>query len=55
MIEPFLQRLHGVGYIDGQNILIEYRFSEDRDDRLPALDAGSPTITLAFARSVPFR
>jgi putative ABC transport system substrate-binding protein len=27
------------GYVEGQNIIIEYRFSEDRNDRLPALAA----------------
>ena len=39
MIEGFLQGLRAHGYIEGQNIVIEYRFSEDRDDRLPALAA----------------
>jgi putative ABC transport system substrate-binding protein len=27
------------GYVEGQNIVIEYRFSGDRNDRLPALAA----------------
>src|SRR5215217_4725342 len=39
VIEPFLQGLRELGYIEGQNLLIEYRFSEDRDDRLSALAA----------------
>jgi putative ABC transport system substrate-binding protein len=39
MLEPFLQGLRELGYSEGQNILIEYRFSENRDDRLPALAA----------------
>ena len=39
MIEGFLQGLRDHGYVEGQNIVIEYRFSEDRNDRLPALAA----------------
>ena len=39
LIEGFLQGLREHGYVEGQNILIEYRFSEDRDDRLPELAA----------------
>jgi putative ABC transport system substrate-binding protein len=39
MIEGFLQGLREHGYIEGRNIVIEYRFSEDRNDRLPALAA----------------
>ena len=39
LIEGFLQGLREHGYIEGRNIIIEYRFSEDRTDRLPALAA----------------
>jgi putative ABC transport system substrate-binding protein len=39
LINGFLQGLRERGYVEGQNIVIEYRFSEDRDDRLPALAA----------------
>jgi len=39
MIDGLLQVLGEHGYVVGQNILIEYRFSEDRDDRLPQLAA----------------
>jgi len=39
LINGFLQGLRELGYIEGQNIVIEYRFSEDRDDRLPELAA----------------
>jgi putative ABC transport system substrate-binding protein len=39
LIEGFLQGLREHGYVEGQNIVIEYRFSEDRLDRLPALAA----------------
>lgn len=37
LIEAFRQGLGEHGYTEGQNIAVEYRFSEDRDDRLPAL------------------
>jgi putative ABC transport system substrate-binding protein len=37
MIEGFLRRLREHGYVEGQNILIEYRFSEGRNERLPEL------------------
>jgi len=39
LIEGLLRGLRERGYIEGQNIVIEYRFSEDRNDRLPALAA----------------
>ena len=39
LIEGLRQGLRERGYIEGQNIVIEYRFSEDRNDRLPSLAA----------------
>ena len=39
VIEGLLRGLREQGYVVGENILIEYRFSDDRDDRLPALAA----------------
>jgi putative ABC transport system substrate-binding protein len=39
LIEGFLQGLREHGYVEGQNIVIEYRFSDDRNDRLPELAA----------------
>src|SRR5262245_24709947 len=37
LIEGFLQGLREHGYVEGRNILIEYRFSDGRNERLPNL------------------
>jgi ABC-type uncharacterized transport system substrate-binding protein len=39
LVEGFLQGLREHGYVEGRNIVIEYRFSEDKNDRLPELAA----------------
>jgi putative ABC transport system substrate-binding protein len=38
-LEPFRQGLRDLGYVEGQNIAVEYRFAEWHDERLPALAA----------------
>src|SRR6516225_1886588 len=35
----FRQGLKEVGYIEGQNLTIEYRWAEDHHDRMPAMNA----------------
>jgi ABC-type uncharacterized transport system substrate-binding protein len=37
--EAFIQGLRDLGYVEGRNIVIEYRYSEGHDDRFPAFAA----------------
>jgi putative ABC transport system substrate-binding protein len=55
LINGFLQGLRELGYVEGQNIVIEYRFSEDRNDRLPGLAAElvDLKVTLIVASGTP--
>jgi len=38
-LQAFLQGLRALGYVDGRTIAIEYRFADNRPERLPALAA----------------
>jgi len=39
LVDAFRQRLRELGWVEGQNVVIDYRYAEDRVDRLPDLAA----------------
>jgi putative ABC transport system substrate-binding protein len=39
LVAAFLQGLRETGWVEGQNVAIEYRWAEDHYERLPALAA----------------
>jgi len=55
-IESFRQGLHGLGYVDGENITIEYRYADGRPERLPELGVElvqlKPDVLLALGGDV---
>lgn len=65
LVEPFRQGLRELGYVEGKNILIEYRWADGNYDRFPALigelvaqkveiivTAGTPAV-LAVKKAAP--
>src|SRR5262249_3930157 len=46
MLDAFRQRLREVGSVEGQNIVIDYRYAEGRVDRLPGLAAELVRLTV---------
>ena len=47
-IEAFRQGLRDFGYVEGKNIIIEYRYAERKVDRLPTLAAELVRLKVDF-------
>ncbi len=39
VVQAFLRALRGLGWVEGQNLIIEYRWADGKIERLPALAA----------------
>src|SRR5262249_56456699 len=48
LLEPFRQELAKLGWGEGKNIAIEYRFSEQKRERLPELAADLVRLNVYF-------
>lgn len=53
LLEGFTQRLHELGYAEGQNVLIELRYGEGKADRLPTLAAELVNLKVDVIVAIP--
>jgi putative ABC transport system substrate-binding protein len=47
LVAAFRQGLTDIGFIEGQNVVVEYRFARDEQDRLPELAADLVALNVA--------
>ena len=48
VLEPFLQGLKEIGFIEGQNVAIDYRWADGHNDRLLAFVLADPNLSCPF-------
>src|SRR5438270_13864074 len=55
LMEAFEQELRDRGYVEGQNIALEWRYTEGRDERLPTLarELASLPVRILVASASP--
>jgi len=53
LVAAVRQGLRGTGFIEGQNVAIEYRFADNQNDRLPALAADLVRRQVAVIAAFP--
>ena len=39
LVRAFRQGLNETGFVEGQNVTVEYRWADDQDDRIPGMAA----------------